>query len=65
MVHGPLSHYHYQNEFVNLVVRSLIDESFKLEWRKKGFEFAKRMRWADSALCLEKVIEEGLNNKSR
>lgn len=62
MVDMPVS----QNieEFTELVIRAISDQSFQDEWRPKGAEFARGMTWANSASKLELIIREGLEKKS-
>jgi len=52
------------NEFTDMIVRALSDKPFQTEWREKGAAFAKVMTWANSAACLESVIQEGLEKKT-
>ena len=56
--------FEHLNEFTDMIVRALSDKPFQTEWREKGAAFAKVMTWANSAACLESVIQEGLEKKT-
>jgi glycosyltransferase involved in cell wall biosynthesis len=62
MVQAPV--HERLDEFTDMVVRALSDESFQSEWRQKGREFADGMTWENSAVHLERVIEEFLPTNS-